>query len=251
MAQVDLFIYKKGNSRVHNTHPTVKIVLLILSSIIITAGSTITLLYYTALIAFAFYTTKLNISLLIKDLKYIVVLGVVVLTIQLISKESDKVSSIINTAKYILGIGQIILLSTIFTGTTKPREITPGLYKILRNRKVAENISLTIRLIPTFLISWKEIEESLNSRGLYLIKNPIRFISSISIPLLVETFKKSDTISMAMESRCYTGWIKEEISEKRVDIAVIILTLLPSLLQIKRLLPQDLLIFVSELINLH
>lgn len=236
MAQVNLFIFKKGESKLHKTHPTLKILLMFASSMLITTGSNIVLIYYLLLILLGFYKSKLKLSLLLKDIKYILIIALLIILFQVILSSGNKISILLSSLIYSLRIGEIILLGTIFMGTTEPSEITPGLYKVLRNKKIAENISLTIRLIPTFLIGWKEIEESLNSRGLYLIKNPFRFMSAVSLPLLVETFKKADQISMAMDSRCYSGWSDESINNTKLDVIIISLTLLPSLLLIKRLL---------------
>ncbi len=227
MADINIFIYKKGNSLIHQLHPTLKIVLMILSSYLITTGETLLLFYYITIILFAFFISKLSLSLLLKDLRYLLILGVIISLF-----ESSIYSGLIYTAR----IGEMLLLGTIFTGTTRPEDIAPGLFKIIRNKKIAQNISLTIGLVPTFLISWKEIESCLNSRGLYIRKNPFRILNGIVLPLLIETFKKADYISMAMESRCYTGWMEEEITDTKINIPIIILIILPYLISIGRLL---------------
>lgn len=227
MAELNIFIYKKGNSIIHKLHPTLKVILMVLSSYVITTGNNFILLYYISIIIFGFFISKLPLKLLLKDLKYLLFLGVII---------SLSESSIISGLIYTVRIGEMILLGTIFTGTTRPEDIAPGLFKIIRSRRIAQNIALTIGLIPTFLISWKEIESSLNSRGLYIRKNPLRILNGIVLPLLIETFKKADSISMAMESRCYTGWVEEEIRDTRINIPIIILIIFPYPLLIGKLL---------------
>lgn len=224
MATLNLFIYKEDVTILHKMHPTLKIILMGFISFLLTYGNNIILVYYTTLVLIGFILSKLNIYLILKDLKYIIFLGSI-LTIF----SGDIIPSVIYTLK----IGIIILLGTLFMGTTRPEDITPGLYNIIRNKKLTENISLTIRLIPTFLISWGEIEESLKSRGLYLSKNPLKIIFNITIPLLIETFKRGDSISMAMESRCYSGWVKSKVFERGISISIIALTISPTLLLIK------------------
>ncbi len=245
MAEINLFIYKDGDSRLHRIHPTLKIILLICSSTLIYRGDLLTLCYYSFLIFLTFLLCRLSFSQLLKDLKYIFVIGLFLVLFQVILTNYNRVDIIKSSAVYLLKLGLMILLGTIFTSTTKPDQITPAIYTIIRNKKLAESISLTIRLIPTFIISWKDVEESLNSRGLYLIKNPLRFIKAVSIPILLELFKKADSISMAMDSRCYNGWRKEEITSKKIDPIVTILALLPTLLLIKKLLPLDYSAFFS------
>lgn len=238
MANLDLFSYTKVNSRLHRTHPTLKIVLLSLISFSIVYGSKYALIYYLILIIFGFITSKL--TLLFHQFKYLLFITISITLFQIVINRDFSIIAIVNTLIYILRITEVILLGNLFTGTTRPQDITQGLYNIIRNKKLSENISLTIRLIPTFLISWNEIEQSLNSRGLYLRKNPFVLLKNISIPIIVDTFKKADSISTAMESRCYSGWIEEKVRDTNIDIPLIIIVILPYLLWIGMLVQSGL-----------
>ena len=238
MAEVVLFSYQKGDSRIHRLHPTLKILMLFFVAIGVTYGDLLTLLYYIVLIGLSFYKSKISKNLF--QMKYITLLAVTIFLFQVVLIKDITFEAIKNSILYVVRISSVILLGRIFTETTRPDDITPGIYNIIRSRRVAQNISLTIRLIPTFLISWSQIQLALKSRGLYLRKNPFIILKNITIPLLVETFKKSDSISNAMESRCYTGWVKCKTFEDNLDILLIVLTTLPHLLQIGMPLLQGL-----------
>lgn len=238
MAEIELFTYDKGCSRLHKTHPTLKIIILSVISISITYGSNFYLVYYLLLLLLGFYTS--GIKKVFNELKYILFISLSLLLFQLLLKGDFSIEAILTIGIYILRIFLIILMGRLFTGTTRPEDITPGLFNILRNKKLTENISLTIRLVPTFFIGWAEINETLNSRGLYMRKNPIYILKNISIPLLIETFKNADIISQAMESRCYTGWVKTEATETKIDFLIIFLVTIPHLQLIKMLLPLGL-----------
>ncbi|MGL1890278.1 MAG: energy-coupling factor transporter transmembrane protein EcfT [Spirochaetaceae bacterium] len=239
MASVNLFIYQLGDSTIHKMHPTLKILLSSLLTIQIVKANYYTLTYITILILFGFYVSKLSFKLILKDLRYVIFLSITLIFFQIIFSVDTVLESVIYSLTYVLRVTLMILLGTLFTGTTPPQDITPALFKIIKIKKIAEYLSLTIRLIPTFLISWKEIEMSLNSRGLYLVKNPFKIMSRISIPLLVETFKRADMVSMAMESRSYTGWLVNDVTTKEINIKAILFVTLPVLikflLQIKML----------------
>lgn len=236
MAEIELFSYVKGQSCIHKTHPTLKIILLAIISISITYCTPLYLYYYLSLLLLGLYISK--IKKIFNEIKYIVFILITLILFQIVLVRDFSVESLLSIGIYILRICALLFMGRIFTGTTKPEDITPGLYNILRNKKLAENISLTIRLVPTFLISWGEIKETLNSRGLYLRKNPLYILKYITIPMLIETFKKSDSISVAMESRCYYGWIKKDVINNKIDIKLIILVIIPHLLRIKMLLQQ-------------
>lgn len=236
MAQIELFSYKKGYSKLHRAHPTLKIVLLFVVSFSITYGNGYQLFFYLGLILVGFYTARLN--SLFSKLKYILFLAITLILFQVILVGDLTKSTWVSNLIYLAKMTEIILIGTLFSATTRPEDITPGLYNIIRNKKIAENISLTIRLVPTFLISWRSIEESLDARGLYLKKRLIYILKNISIPMLVETFKKADSISEAMESRCYDGWVEQKSTESKIDVILIILVILPHLPRIKMLLLQ-------------
>lgn len=237
MAEIVLFSYEKGDSKIHKLHPTLKILLLSLISISITYGSIFTVIYYILFIALGFYISGIEGD--IRQSKYIVFLTIMVILFQIVFTGDFSLETILITALYVVRISLIIFMGKLFTATTKPDDITPSIYNLLPSMSIAENISLTIRLIPTFLISWSEINQTLKSRGLYLRKNPFYILRNITIPLLIETFRKSDTISSSMESRCYSKWVKCKVSENRIDILIILLAILPHLPQIKMLLQLD------------
>lgn len=186
MADINIFIYKKGHSILHKINSSIKIIITIIFSIIIAKGSSITLIISGAVLFWGLLHSKIGIKTLFNRFLLIV------LPIFLIMAPF-----------YTIKLIELLLLGTIFVGTTKPQDIATGIFTITRNSTISKNLALTINLIPTFLISWREIETTLNSRGIYLRKNPFVIMKNIAIPLLIETFRKADNISIAMESRCY------------------------------------------------
>lgn len=224
MAKIELFIYKEGRSFLHRLHPTLKIVLMMILAFQVTYGSLYIISYYLLITLIGFYSTKIKIPF--KEVRYILFLYIILLLTK---------TGLLTSLIYMLRIIIIIFSGALFTGTTRPDDITPGLYKILRVKKLCQNISLTIKIIPSFLIAWNEIEENLKSRGLYIRRNPFRILFNTAIPLLIETFRKSENLSIAMESRFYNGWIEKDIIEKKINIPLIIIITIPYLQQIKML----------------
>lgn len=239
MAQIDFFTYNKKNTILHKTHPTLKIILIALLSITVTRGSLLELIYSVALITVSYFAAQIPFKSLIKELRYIIFLIASLTLFQFLLGGLSFIESLNSAGYYGLRIAGLITLGSIFINTTKPQEISPGVYNIVRNKQVSEFISLTIKLVPTFIIGWSRVDESLKSRGLYFSKNPFRIMKHISIPLLVETFKRADSISTSMESRGYKGWIKADIENKKISVFLIIPVIIPYLLQIKTLLQPD------------
>ncbi|MBN2618339.1 MAG: energy-coupling factor transporter transmembrane protein EcfT [Spirochaetales bacterium] len=224
MAEINIFNYIPGKSRLHKLHPSIKIILMLIISGLTLYGDIYFTIYYFILSIIATKFCKIKIGKV--QIKYLIFIFVSMSVFQYFFSQG---------VDYSIKIVTIILYGNIFTSTTKPSDITPGLYILIRNRRISENLSLTIRLIPMFLLGWSEINDTLNSRGLFVQKNPFRKIYYITIPLLVETIKRADNISAAMDSRNYNGWTNEEIKYREIYLSIIIIVLLPCLLLIKKL----------------
>lgn len=239
MDQISFFTYTPKNTVIHKTHPTLKIILIALLSIKVMRGDLAVQFYSMGVIMISYFISQIPVKSLIKELKYTLFLTITLTLFNYLLGDYSFRDSLDLSILYSIRIFSVITLGSVFINTTKPQDITPGIYNIFRIKKLSEYISLTIKLIPTFLIGWSRVNESLKSRGLYLSRNPFRLMKHISIPLLVETFKRADTIAVSMESRAYKGWIKTDIENKKMPVYLIVPVILPYLLQIGMLLLQD------------
>ncbi|MDD3112986.1 MAG: energy-coupling factor transporter transmembrane component T [Candidatus Izemoplasmatales bacterium] len=107
----------------------------------------------------------------------------------------------------------IISLSTIMTLTTKPTDLTQGLEKLMRPLKVigiksddfALIISISLRYIPTILDEANKIMAAQASRGADFseggLKEKIKQVISLLVPMFIIAFKRSEELADAMESR--------------------------------------------------
>lgn len=109
----------------------------------------------------------------------------------------------------------IITTTTILTATTKPLDLTLGLEKLMGPLKkigfptheVAMMISIALRFIPTLIEETQRIMKAQESRGVDFedgtLKEKIRAIVSLIIPLFISAFQKAEDLANAMESRNY------------------------------------------------
>ncbi len=120
----------------------------------------------------------------------------------------------------------IITLSTILTLTTKPTDLTQGLESLMRPLKVigirsdefALIISISLRYIPTILDEANKIMAAQASRGADFLqgrlKDKIRQIISLLVPMFIIAFKRSEDLADAMETRNFIpGMKRTRISE--------------------------------------
>jgi energy-coupling factor transport system permease protein len=107
----------------------------------------------------------------------------------------------------------IISLSTVMTLTTKPTDLTQGLEKLMRPLKViglrsddfALIISISLRYIPTIMDEATKIMSAQASRGADFsegrLKDKIKQVISLLVPMFIIAFKRSEDLADAMESR--------------------------------------------------
>jgi len=128
----------------------------------------------------------------------------------------------------------IITLSTVMTLTTKPTDLTQGLEKLMHPLKIvgirsedfALIISISLRFIPTILDEANKIMSAQASRGADFsegrLKDKIKQIISLLVPMFIIAFKRSEELADAMESRNFVpGKPRTRISELvfgRLDI---------------------------------
>src|SRR5690606_36670215 len=111
----------------------------------------------------------------------------------------------------------LILITSLLTLTTTPIEITDAIEDMLHPLKkikfpvheLALMMSISLRFIPTLLQETDKISKAQASRGVDFrtgpIKERIKAIIPLLIPLFVSAFKRAEELAMAMEARGYRG----------------------------------------------
>ncbi len=108
------------------------------------------------------------------------------------------------SCKYIIGMP----LAIIFISTTNPSELAASLNSIGVPYKVSYSVSLALRYIPDIQKDYHDISQSQQARGIMLgkdVKLMTRLKNAITIvlPLILVSINRIDTISNAMDLRCF------------------------------------------------
>jgi energy-coupling factor transport system permease protein len=122
----------------------------------------------------------------------------------------------------------VLTLSTILTLTTKPTDLTQAMESFMRPLRViglnsdefALIISISLRYIPTILDEANKIMLAQASRGADFsegkLKDKIRQVVSLLVPMFIIAFKRSEDLADAMESRNFVpGKPRTRIHELR------------------------------------
>ena len=111
----------------------------------------------------------------------------------------------------------LILMTSLLTLTTTPIEITDGLETLLNPLKkvrfpvheMALMMSISLRFIPTLMEETDKIMKAQIARGVEFasgpIKERIKAVIPLLIPLFVSSFKRAEELAIAMEARGYRG----------------------------------------------
>jgi energy-coupling factor transport system permease protein len=111
----------------------------------------------------------------------------------------------------------LILMTSLLTLTTTPIEITDGLETLLNPVKkihfpvheMALMMSISLRFIPTLMQETDKIMKAQIARGVEFasgpVKDRIKAVIPLLIPLFVSSFKRAEELAIAMEARGYRG----------------------------------------------
>lgn len=124
----------------------------------------------------------------------------------------------VTTAAFVsLRLLLLLMAGSLLTLTTTSLAITDGLEHLLKPlgrigfpvHEFALILGLALRFLPQFTQEFRDIRAAQLARGARLATSPFRSglsaLSSLLVPLFTSVFRHADTLSAAMEARCYHG----------------------------------------------
>ncbi len=142
----------------------------------------------------------------------------------------------------VLRIVLMISITSLLTFTTRYQEINTGFQALLSPLKIfhipvgtfSMMLSLSLRFIPTLVEETNKIMRSQASRGVDFnesnLKQKVKQIVSLLVPLFIISFKKADDLANAMEARGYIMEGKrsniDKLYFKGIDVVASIFTIL-------------------------
>lgn len=223
--------YVPAQSIIHRMDPRSKLLLIfIFVCIVFIANNVIT---YGLLALFTFtmiILSKVNIRFLYVGLRPVLWLVIFTLALHLfLTKEGELLFQLGWIKIYEEGLRQglfismrfffLILVTSLLTLTTTPIEITDGLESLLHPlnkikfpvHEMALMMSISLRFIPTLMQETDKIMKAQMARGVEFTSGPIKervkAIVPLLIPLFVSSFKRAEELAVAMEARGYQGGV--------------------------------------------
>lgn len=221
--------YVPGNSFVHRLDPRSKLIFVFLFIVVVfLANNTATYVILLAFTLFVILSSRIRPYFLFNGLKPILFLIIFTLLMHIIfTKEGALVFEWKFIRIYEEGIRQgiyisvrflvLVLITTVLTLTTSPISITDGMETLLNPLKrlklpvheLALMMSISLRFIPTLMDETDKIMKAQLARGSDLtsgtMKERIKAVVPLLVPLFVSAFKRAEDLAIAMEVRGYRG----------------------------------------------
>lgn len=221
--------YVPGDSVLHRMDPRSKLIIVFLFvCVVFIANNALTygvLAIYTLLMV---SMSKIPVRFLYGGLKPILLLVLFTFLLHIfMTKEGELVFELGWLKIYEEGIKQgifislrfflLILITSLLTLTTTPIEITDGLETLLNPLKkfkfpvheLALMMSISLRFIPTLMQETDKIMKAQTARGVEYssgpVKERIKAVVPLLIPLFISSFKRAEELAVAMEARGYKG----------------------------------------------
>ncbi len=219
--------YLPLDSLIHRRDPRFKILsmMILLIAIFLPAGFQ----GYGILAIFAFFAyslSKLPFNFIWKAFKpMLFMMGFILVLNIMLNQEGDLVFAIwrikiysqalYHTGYIIVRLLLMLTITTILTASTKPMDLTYAIEDLMAplqvfkvpSHEIAMIISIALRFIPTLIEEAVRIMKAQSSRGVDFeqgkLKEKIKGILSLIIPLFVASFKRAEDLANAMEARGY------------------------------------------------
>lgn len=255
--------YVPADSVIHRMDPRSKLILIFLFvCIIFLANNWLTYVLIGIYTFFMLGLSKISFRFLYAGLKPVIWLVIFTLVLQvLFTKEGSILYEIGPLKIYEEGLKQgifislrfflLIIMTSLLTLTTTPIEITDGIETLLNPLKkirfpvheMALMMSIALRFIPTLMQETDKIMKAQMARGVEFssgpIKERVKAVIPLLIPLFVSAFKRAEELAIAMEARGYRGGVGRtkyrQLDWKLVDsLQILLLTGLTALLFLLR-----------------
>lgn len=109
----------------------------------------------------------------------------------------------------------LLLFAALLTASTDPSAITCGIERMLRplplrwlgitSFELATMMNISIAFLPLLFERVERTKAAQAARGMDSVKNPLRSVPALAIPLLRGVIRDAEELALAMESRGYQG----------------------------------------------
>ncbi|MCL2403786.1 MAG: energy-coupling factor transporter ATPase [Coriobacteriia bacterium] len=218
MSDFNFSLYVPGNSLLHRVDPRTKIIVaMLIITALFTSLSWLPILGVLGIIGVFVATAKISLGPVLKMMRPLGILIAFTLAIHSLNWQplSFSLEGFAHGGLFVLRLVSVMMLSLLVTLTTSPVALTDGLTLLMKPLRkirvpiddIAMMLSIALRFIPTIFEEAMTIVRAQTARGAPFSEGSIlmrlKAWIPVIIPLLVQLFRRADTLALAMEARCY------------------------------------------------
>jgi len=227
---LDKFIFGRfipGESWVHKMDPRAKLLISFFFILLVFfANNVMSYVLVFAVLISSILLSGVSLGFFIKGIRPLLWLMVFTVIIQILFGAGGHVywswgwisitqQGVISAVYILLRFLAIIMMSTLLTLTTQPLQIADGVEELLKPLKkihfpvetLALMLSLALRFVPTLMDEATKIMDAQRARGVDFgsggVKQQVKTVVPLLIPLFVSAFNRASDIAIAMEARGY------------------------------------------------
>lgn len=220
--------YYPGQSPLHKADPRAKLLLGLVFLIITLCASDFAGLAVIAVFVLAFYLlSRIPLGKAVRSLAPLLAIAVVASLLNLFVDQSGQVyfqwgiiciseGSVHSCLFIFTRIVLMMMGMSLITMTTPTLDLTEAFERVLAPfsrfglpaHELGMIMGIALRFMPQFATEMVSVYRAQISRGATMSESPVkgmRLLTSVTIPLFASVFRHADTLSAAMEARCYHG----------------------------------------------
>jgi energy-coupling factor transporter transmembrane protein EcfT len=212
------FHYEPSEGTLHRFDPRLKLPLFIGIVVGIVRTSPAGLVLESAVGVLVFVVARLPARRILRETAWFFVLLLVMFIASAIGSSGTEivpgipvsVEGVLTGALLVWRLVALVMWGALLAGTTEITMLQAAIvwylrpFRFIPSGRIATMIGLTISLVPLVFDAYREVADAQLSRGAGSIRNPVRRITLMAVPLLYKTFGRAEIIANAMESRCYS-----------------------------------------------
>lgn len=220
--------YVPGNSCIHRIDARIKLTLGIAFIVALLCGHTFASLGIAAAFVFLTYVlARIPAGKALRSLAPLMVIVLIVVVLNLFTQQGGE--TLVQLGIFRISMGGVqaagfmgvrltvmMLGMSLITLTTPTIELSEAFEKMLAPfarfglpaHELGMIMGIALRFMPQFATELATVYHAQVSRGARLSNSPVhgvRMVSSLMIPLLASVFRHAETLSFAMDARCYHG----------------------------------------------
>ncbi|MCI9130211.1 MAG: energy-coupling factor transporter transmembrane protein EcfT [Eggerthellaceae bacterium] len=223
--------YWPEDSFVHHMDPRVKCILSIaVMVIILCAGNAASLAVAAAFVILFYAASRIPLAQAVRAVGPLLVIVILTAVLNILFVQGGTVyfqfgiicvseDGLISAAFIGCRLLLLLLAMSLLTLTTTTLDITAAFERLISPlarigvpaHELSMILGLALRFLPQFMQELSVISRAQKSRGATLTMNPFKggfsTMASLIVPLFASAFRHADTLSAAMEARCYHGGV--------------------------------------------